>query len=167
MILKLKRRIHMNIDFHTHANLSKKINVSIEDLEEKMQEARASGLTALAITEHFNATNIIELYEKLQEKYPYQNDYYQIAGTKVFCGLEIDVQETGHFLVFGYRDDILAIAHFLLSYHDVDSFFIVLKLMYITRVIFLIADLEMIYLLFHIFFCLIMMRRVLFPYKIC
>lgn len=112
----------MNIDFHTHANLSKKINISIEDLEEKMQEAKESGLTALAITEHFNATNIIELYERLHEKYPYQNDYYQIAGMKVFCGLEIDVQETGHFLVIGSRDDILAIAHFLLPYHDEESF---------------------------------------------
>src|SRR5699024_7465375 len=124
MILKLKRRIHMNIDFHTHANLSKKINVSIEDLEEKMQEARASGLTALAITEHFNATNIIELYEKLQEKYPYQNDYYQIAGRKSFVDW---------------------------------------KLMYRKLDIFLSSDLGMIFWLLHIFFCLIMMRRVLFP----
>ena len=61
----------MNIDFHTHANLSKKITVSLEDFKEKMREAKASGLTALAITEHFNAANIIELYETLQEEFPY------------------------------------------------------------------------------------------------
>ncbi|HLQ98496.1 MAG TPA: PHP domain-containing protein [Candidatus Dormibacteraeota bacterium] len=112
----------MNIDFHTHANLSKKINISIEDLEEKMQEAKASGLTALAITEHFNATNIIELYKALREKYTYEKDYYKIAGMKVFCGLEVDVKENGHFLVIGSRDDILAIAHLLLPYHDEKNF---------------------------------------------
>src|SRR5699024_4316689 len=50
------------------------------------------------------------------------NDYYQIAGTKVLCGLEIDVQDTGHFRVVGSRADILAVAHFLLPYHDVARF---------------------------------------------
>src|SRR5699024_3257265 len=105
----------MNIDFHTHANLSKKINISIEDLEGKMQEAKASGLTALAITEHFNATNIIELYKALREKYTYEKDYYKIGEMKVFCGLEVDVKENGHFLVIGSRDDILAISYLLRS----------------------------------------------------
>lgn len=112
----------MNIDFHTHANLSKKINISIEDLEGKMQEAKASGLTALAITEHFNATNIIELYKALREKYTYEKDYYKIGEMKVFCGLEVDVKENGHFLVIGSRDDILAIAYLLLPYHNEKEF---------------------------------------------
>src|SRR5699024_7789447 len=102
-----KRRIYMYIDFHTHANLSKKINVSLEDFKTKMQEAKANGLTAIAITEHFNATNIIKLYEMLQEKYSYEKDYYMIEGMKVFCGLEVDVKENGHFLVIGNREDIL------------------------------------------------------------
>lgn len=112
----------MIIDFHTHANLSKKIHVSLEDFEEKMQEAKASGLTALAITEHFNATNIVQFYEQLQETYPYTADYYHISGIKVFCGLEIDVKENGHFLVIGSRDDILTIAKLLLPYHDENNF---------------------------------------------
>src|SRR5699024_6567113 len=112
----------MNIDFHTHANLSKKIKISIESLEEKMKEAKASGLTALAITEHFNATNIFELYDMLQETYPYEKDYYKIDGMKVFCGIEVDVKEKGHFLVIGSRDDILNISYLLIPYHDKDSF---------------------------------------------
>lgn len=112
----------MNIDFHTHANLSKKIKISIEGLEEKMKEAKASGLTALAITEHFNATNIFELYDMLQETYPYEKDYYKIDEMKVFCGIEVDVKEKGHFLVIGSRDDILNISYLLIPYHDKDSF---------------------------------------------
>src|SRR5699024_12001001 len=40
----------------------------------------------------------------------------------VNCGLEIEVHYTGHFLVIGSRDDILAISHFLLPYHDEESF---------------------------------------------
>src|SRR5699024_7549016 len=108
----------MNIDFHTHANLSKKIKTSIEGLEEKMKEAKASGLTALAITEHFNATNIFELYDMLQETYPYVKDYYKIDEMKVFCGIEVDVKEKGHFLVIGYRDDILNNSYLQIPYHD-------------------------------------------------
>lgn len=112
----------MIIDFHTHANLSKKIHVSLEEFEKKMHEAKASGLTALAITEHFNATNIIPFYEQLQETYTYTADHYLIGGIKVFCGLEIDVKENGHFLVIGSRDDILTIASLLVPYYDKNNF---------------------------------------------
>lgn len=112
----------MNIDFHTHANLAKKITVSLESFQEKMREAKANGLTAIAITEHFNSTNIIELYEALETAFPYEKDYYLIEGMKVFCGLEIDVKENGHFLVIGSRDDILTIARILLPFQDEQAF---------------------------------------------
>ena len=112
----------MHIDFHTHANLSKKITVSLEEFKEKMREAKASGLTAIAITEHFNSANIIELYETLQEEFPYEEEYYQIEGMKVFCGLEVDVKENGHFLVIGAREDILTIARLLLPFQNEENF---------------------------------------------
>lgn len=112
----------MHIDFHTHANLSKKITISLEDFKKKMREAKASGLHALAITEHFNSANIIELYETLQEEFSYEEEYYQIEGIKVFCGLEIDVKEIGHFLVIGSRGDILTIARLLLPFQNEKSF---------------------------------------------
>lgn len=112
----------MYIDFHTHANLAKKITVSLEVFKEKMQEAKESGLTALAITEHFNSKNIIDLYETLEKEFPYKGEYYEIEGMKVFCGLEIDVKETGHFLVIGSRDDILTIARLLLAHQKEENF---------------------------------------------
>lgn len=112
----------MQIDFHTHANLSKKITISLADFKEKMREAKESGLTAVAITEHFNSANILELYETLEAEFPYQDDYYQIEGMKVFCGLEVDVKETGHFLVIGSREDILTIAQILVTFQAEDNF---------------------------------------------
>lgn len=112
----------MQIDFHTHANLSKKITSSLEEFKEKMCEAKESGLNALAITEHFNAANIIELYETLQEEFPYEKEYYEIEGMKVFCGLEVDVKENGHFLVIGSREDILTISRLLLPFQHEENF---------------------------------------------
>lgn len=112
----------MQIDFHTHANLSKKITSSLEEFKEKMREAKESGLNALAITEHFNAANIIELYETIQEKFPYEDEYYEIEGMKVFCGLEVDAKENGHFLVIGSREDILTIARLLLPFQQEENF---------------------------------------------
>lgn len=122
----------MQIDFHTHANLSKKINISFEDFKKKMNEAKANGLAALAITEHFNATNIIEFYEMLQAEYPYEKDHYKIEGMKIFCGLEVDVKENGHFLIIGSRDDIWTIAHLLIPYRDKDAFIPVKELINLT-----------------------------------
>jgi hypothetical protein len=112
----------MHIDFHTHANLSKKITVSLEQFKEKMRKAKESGLDALAITEHFNSTNIIELYEMLQDEFDYEKEHYLIEGIKVFCGLEVDVKENGHFLVIGNREDIMTIAKILLPFHEEDEF---------------------------------------------
>ncbi|MHA6253340.1 PHP domain-containing protein [Oceanobacillus sp. CAU 1775] len=112
----------MHIDFHTHANLSKKITVSLEGFKEKIQNAKTSGLDAVAITEHFNSTNIIELYEMLQNEFAYEEEYYLVEGVKVFCGLEVDVLENGHFLLIGAREDILTIARLLLPFHEEENF---------------------------------------------
>lgn len=108
----------MFIDFHTHANLAKRIPSSIDEFEKKMEEAKASGLTAVAITEHFNSRNIIELYEEMESRFPYQDEYYTVSGMKVFCGLEVDVRETGHFLVIGSREHIMSIAKYLLPHQE-------------------------------------------------
>src|SRR5690625_7085278 len=122
----------MQIEFNTHAKLSKEINISFEDFKKKMNEAKANGLTALAITEHFNAANIIEFYEMLQAEYPYETDYYKSEGMKIFCGLEVDVKENGHYLIIDSRDDIWTIAHLLIPYRDKDAFIPVINLNILT-----------------------------------
>ncbi|MDX6152783.1 PHP domain-containing protein [Marinococcus sp. PL1-022] len=88
----------MNIDFHTHVNLSKTIAVTLEELLEKMAEAKQSGLDAVALTEHFNAVNFLHIYDMLDAHFPISGDCYIVNGVKVFPGIEIDVAENGHFL---------------------------------------------------------------------
>lgn len=88
----------MNIDFHTHVNLSKTIAVTLEELLEKMAEAKQSGLDAVALTEHFNAVNFPEIYDMLDAHFPRSGDCYIVNEVKVFPGIEIDVAENGHFL---------------------------------------------------------------------
>ncbi|MDZ5782036.1 PHP domain-containing protein [Marinococcus luteus] len=96
----------MKIDFHTHVNLSKTIAVTLEELLEKMDEAKQSGLDAIALTEHFNAVNFHEIYNMLDAHFPYTGDCYLVNGVRVFPGIEIDVAENGHFLVIADRDHI-------------------------------------------------------------
>src|SRR5699024_10350747 len=110
----------MNIDFHTHTNLSKKIKTSIEGLEEKIKkkkEYKSKRHTEISIREHINATNIFKLIKKMQKTYPYEKYYYKIDEMKVFCSIEVDVKEKGHFLVIGSRDDILNISYLIIPYH--------------------------------------------------
>ncbi|WP_181349037.1 PHP domain-containing protein [Thalassobacillus sp. CUG 92003] len=116
----------MKIDFHTHANLSKKIPVSIEEFKKKMDSAHKNGLDAVAITEHFNAKNFLSFYEEMEQVYSYQGNHYRLGELKVFPGIEIDVKETGHFLVVADRDVIKAIRKRLIG-HEAEGDFISVK----------------------------------------
>lgn len=112
---KLKKwgTVNMKIDFHTHANLTKNIDFTTEEFIEKIGEARESGLDAIALTEHFNTDNFKDIYEQLDANFPYQGDYYDIDGFKVFTGIEIDIKEVGHILCIGNREDILKVYDYL------------------------------------------------------
>ncbi|MCI3927004.1 PHP domain-containing protein [Paenibacillus sp. TRM 82003] len=96
----------MVIDFHTHTKLSKKVNFTMDYFRRMVKAARGNGLTALALTEHFNTTNFADIYDQLDRELPYRGDYYDVDGFRVFPGMEIDIRETGHNLVIGRRDDI-------------------------------------------------------------
>lgn len=76
----------MKIDLHTHAKLSKASDFSPEYYEEMLREAKDSGLDALALTEHFNTRNFYEVYSELDRLFPYQGDYYEAYGLKIFPG---------------------------------------------------------------------------------
>ena len=93
----------MKIDFHFHAALSKKIGFELDFFRTTLQQARQVGLDALAVTEHFNSSNIDVLYPTLDAEFEYVGDYYLADGIKLFPGLEIDVQEGPHILVLGNR----------------------------------------------------------------
>ncbi|WP_088104464.1 PHP domain-containing protein [Halalkalibacter urbisdiaboli] len=99
----------MKIDFHTHVKLSKKSPFLAAYFVEMMQEAKASGLDAIAVTEHFNTLRFQDIYEFLDQNYDYRQHYYEAEGMKVFPGIEVDIKETGHILLIGPREHILAI----------------------------------------------------------
>lgn len=98
----------MNIDFHTHGKLSKKSAFSLDYFREMIAEAKQNGLDALALTEHFNTSNFSHLYETLDSTYPYNGHYYEAEGLKIFPGMEVDIAETGHILLIGRREDVIA-----------------------------------------------------------
>ncbi|MBW4081333.1 PHP domain-containing protein [Paenibacillus sp. S150] len=106
----------MNIDLHTHGKLSKKSGFSESYFREMVQEAKANGLQALALTEHFNTLNFFGMYEALDMMYPYNGHYYEADGLKIFPGMEVDISETGHILLIGLREDILAVRSGLADY---------------------------------------------------
>lgn len=116
----------MNIDLHTHGNLSKKSGFSLDYFAEMVQEAKANGLQAIALTEHFNTSNFAGMYDMLDQAYPYNGHYYDAAGLKVFPGMEVDIAETGHILLIGLKEDILAVRS-LLEKHTQEGHFIPFK----------------------------------------
>ncbi|TQS71885.1 PHP domain-containing protein [Ornithinibacillus gellani] len=113
----------MNIDFHTHVKISKRSSFNPEYFEEMMTEARASGLDAIALTEHFNTNCFMDVYDYLDAHCSYEHGYYEANGLKVFPGIEIDVKEVGHILFIGAREDIISIRQ-LLDYHTEKEHFI-------------------------------------------
>ncbi|MGX1831744.1 PHP domain-containing protein [Paenibacillus taichungensis] len=112
----------MRIDLHTHGKLSKNSDFSVDYFTEMVNEAKASGLEALALTEHFNTRNFYEVYETLDRLYPYNGEYYDADGLRIFPGMEVDIQETGHILLVGQKEYILAVRSGLEPYTAKGSF---------------------------------------------
>jgi len=106
----------MRIDLHTHGKLSKNSDFSVDYFTEMVTEAKASGLDALALTEHFNTRHFYDVYETLDRLYPYNGEYYDADGLRIFPGMEVDIQETGHILLIGQKEHILAVRAGLENY---------------------------------------------------
>lgn len=116
----------MKIDFHSHVKLSKKTNFSLDYFKDIVKEAKGEGLTALAVTEHFNTLNFDAVYDTLDVNYEYKNDYYEADGLKIFTGMEVDVAENGHVLVIGNLKNVKKIRKQLAG-HEVQKNFIGLQ----------------------------------------
>ncbi|MUT67937.1 PHP domain-containing protein [Paenibacillus sp. NEAU-GSW1] len=96
----------MKIDLHTHGKLSKKTEFSLDYFLSMAREAKANGLDAVALTEHFNTHRFFDMVNQLNRHFDYVGDHYIVEGLKVFSGMEIDVLETGHILAIGNRRTI-------------------------------------------------------------
>lgn len=106
----------MRIDLHTHAKLSKASDFSRPYYEEMLAEARANGLHALALTEHFNTRHFGDVYHSLDAMFPYNGECYEADGLLIFAGMEVDIREKGHILLIGRQKDILALRAALEAY---------------------------------------------------
>ncbi|SFE87026.1 hypothetical protein SAMN05216378_4399 [Paenibacillus catalpae] len=107
----------MKIDFHIHVKLSKKTNFEIEHFNSIINEAKAQGLDAITLTEHFNTHRFEDVYGTLDQLYPCNNHYYNVDGFKLFTGMEVDVAEGGHILVSGPKDKLLEVHAVLKEQH--------------------------------------------------
>ncbi|KYD02710.1 hypothetical protein B4102_0305 [Heyndrickxia sporothermodurans] len=123
----------MNIDFHTHIKLSKKSSFSPKYCQEMVTEAKAVGLDAFALTEHFNTSNFLEVYDYLDSQFPYQEDYYSVEGLKIFPGMEVDVKEIGHILLISKRESIIEMFHHLKPHLEENKFIPFSDLMNLTE----------------------------------
>lgn len=112
----------MNIDFHFHVKLSKKTNFELEHFASMINEAKAQGLNAITLTEHFNTHRFDDVYGTLDTLYPCNNHYYDADGLKIFTGMEVDVAEGGHILVSGPKDKLLEIRAALDDHTSPDMF---------------------------------------------
>ena len=112
----------MNIDFHTHGKISKKVSFSLEYFSEMVNAAKKNGLDAFALTEHFNTHQFFDVYDTLDKEFPYVHDYYDVNGVKVFPGMEVDIQEKGHILFIGSREDIRGLRLKLNPYTEKNHF---------------------------------------------
>ncbi|CUH95065.1 hypothetical protein P22_1134 [Propionispora sp. 2/2-37] len=110
----------MNIDFHTHIKISKSTSFSLTYCQTMFAKAQSSGLDALCLTEHFNTCQFFAIYNLLDKIYPYENEYYLVNGLKVFCGMEVDIRETGHLLLIGHKAAIIELRTRLIPYENTD-----------------------------------------------
>ncbi|MCR8659906.1 PHP domain-containing protein [Paenibacillus endoradicis] len=121
----------MKIDLHTHAKWSKDINFSYEYYVEMMREA-SKHVDAVALTEHFNTKDFLNIYEVLDDKAVYHHGYYLVEGVKIFPGIEVDVAEQSHILVIGSREAIISISKQLDNYRSANDFIPLGKLIEIS-----------------------------------
>ncbi len=112
----------MKIDLHTHVKISKKSEFMPDYFQTMVKEAKAAGLDAIALTEHFNTQSFLDVYDYLDQQYLYKDDYYEVEGLKIFPGMEVDVEGVGHILLISNRKAILHMFKSLQPHLEEDKF---------------------------------------------
>ncbi|MGD6818802.1 PHP-associated domain-containing protein [Metabacillus sp. 113a] len=112
----------MKIDLHVHAKLGKKVPFTLREFIRLAEEAKWNGIEGIALTEHFNAQDYVQIYQTLDRHYPYQSTYYEVAGIRVFPGMEVDIAEGGHILVIGSRSDMIRMTKRLERFKSRENF---------------------------------------------
>lgn len=120
----------MFIDFHIHGKLAKKLPFSTEYTDWLLKEAKAAGLDAICLTEHFNTLQFDELYGYLMQICERDGDTLIAKdGLRIFAGMETDIAEGGHILSIGTPEVILELNARLEPYKNKGEFLDFEKLM--------------------------------------
>lgn len=112
----------MNLDFHVHGILSKKLNFDSELFIQGIEYAKENGLDGFILCEHFNAVDLLSSYSFLEDNYKYDGDRYIVNGFSVFIGMEVDIRYGGHVIICGNRESILKIRKVLDPYTKKSNF---------------------------------------------
>lgn len=113
----------MKIDFHTHGKLAKQLYFSKAYTYNNFVMAKANGLDALCLTEHFNTSQFEEVYRYIASISKRKEDALILGnGLIIFPGLEVDVAEGAHILILANIDHILEIHNKLRIYQEPESF---------------------------------------------
>lgn len=102
----------MNLDFHVHGILSKKLNFDTELFISGINFAKNNGLDGFILCEHFNAVDIDSTFSFLEDNFTYENDRYDVNGFYVYLGMCICLD-----LHFPY--EIILILYLCLTLHFV------------------------------------------------
>lgn len=112
----------MRMDFHTHAILTKKYAFDLGYFDSMVRGAIAGGLDAVVLTEHFNTLRFNDLYDSLDRELEFTGAYYRAHGLRVYPGMEVDVAEGIHTLLFGSLEGIRGVRSLLDAHTVVGSF---------------------------------------------
>jgi len=105
----------MTIDFHVHSKITSKFPFNKEEFLLIIEEARLEGIDSLVLTEHCHADEFIGAYDFLSNNYPLIEDYYDVDGIKIFCGIEITTNQNYDFLVIGKPNEVLELRNTIVN----------------------------------------------------
>lgn len=103
----------MNLDFHVHAILSKKLKFNTDLFMKGIEFAKENNLDGYILCEHFNAIDLNSIFAYLRDNFDYEGDRYIVNGFSIFLGMEVDVNNSGHIIVAGNRNCIVKIKEIL------------------------------------------------------
>ena len=112
----------MNMDFHVHGILSKKLNFNGDLFLQGIEFAKNNMLDGFVLCEHFNAVDIDSSFSFLEDNFIYENDRYDVNGFYVYTGMEVDIRYGGPVIVCGNREKIYKIKDRLKSYRKKGDF---------------------------------------------
>ena len=106
----------MNLDFHVHGILSKKLKFNEELFLQGIEFAKNNMLDGFVLCEHFNAVDIDSSFSFLENNFVYEKDRYDVNGFYVYTAMEVDIKYGGHVIVCGNREKIYKIKDYLNSH---------------------------------------------------